>query len=196
MFQGESGCEGLLHRGLFSFLSKSTGALPSSAGYNGSSFVDLQLLAGGASAGANAGTGSPSVCEEKMACFLLVCWSPWVKMFTSPIRTTQTCSRTWRLRRFHVTFRKARPRKHPSPRPPPPPPIPSNQHPPTNVGAEVSLLGVVTVPCLERDAWPNDYGLTNKNLMKTDDRCFTQLAKMIIDPKLVELTADVVSILP
>ncbi|CAM9661677.1 unnamed protein product, partial [Laminaria digitata] len=43
-------CRGVLHRGLFSFQSKSTGALPSSAGYNGGSFVDLQLLAAGAGA--------------------------------------------------------------------------------------------------------------------------------------------------
>ena len=36
------------------------------------------------------------------------------------------------------------------------------------------------------------YVLTHENLIKTADRCSTQLAKMSTDPKLVELTADVV----
>ena len=34
-----------------------------------------------------------------------------------------------------------------------------------------------------------------KNLVKTSDRCITQLAKITIDSKFVELTADVVRIL-
>ena len=34
--------------------------------------------------------------------------------------------------------------------------------------------------------------MTHENLLKTDDRCITQLAKMSIDPKFVDLTADVV----
>ena len=34
-----------------------------------------------------------------------------------------------------------------------------------------------------------------KNLLKTSDGCSTQLAKMNIDPKFVELTADVVEII-
>ena len=37
--------------------------------------------------------------------------------------------------------------------------------------------------------------LTHENLLKTDDRCITQLAKMSIDPEFVELTAGVVRIL-
>ena len=34
-----------------------------------------------------------------------------------------------------------------------------------------------------------------KQLVKTSDRCSTQLANMTIDPKFVELTADVVAII-
>ena len=33
--------------------------------------------------------------------------------------------------------------------------------------------------------------LTHENLLKTDDRCNAQLAKMSTDPKCIELTADV-----
>ena len=36
---------------------------------------------------------------------------------------------------------------------------------------------------------------THDSLLKTGDRCTTQLAKMSINPKLVELTADVVRIM-
>ena len=59
---GESDCDGVLHRGLFSFQSKSRGALPSSTGYHGGSFVDLQLLAGSA---------GPQACTKKKK---MVCW--------------------------------------------------------------------------------------------------------------------------
>ena len=31
-----------------------------------------------------------------------------------------------------------------------------------------------------------------KNLLTTGDRCITQLAKIIIDPKIVELTPDAI----
>ena len=37
--------------------------------------------------------------------------------------------------------------------------------------------------------------LTHENLLKTDGRCVTQLAKMSTEPKFVELTADIVRIL-
>ena len=36
-----------------------------------------------------------------------------------------------------------------------------------------------------------DYVLTAKNLLKTGDRCITQLVTMSIDHRFVELTADV-----
>ena len=37
-------------------------------------------------------------------------------------------------------------------------------------------------------------GVDSRNLLQTADRCSTQLEKMCIDPKFVELTADVVEI--
>ena len=42
---------------------------------------------------------------------------------------------------------------------------------------------------------PYTLGFDLLNLLKTDDRCGTQLAKMCIDPKFVELTADSVRII-
>ena len=37
--------------------------------------------------------------------------------------------------------------------------------------------------------------LTHENLLKSSDRCSMQLAKTSIDPKFVEITADVVIII-